>query len=104
MSESRVDSAITSGSVKRLLFLPSHRKLRIVVGRDSEYWADPELGFCSCKDFYFTTLSGGDECYHLKSVRKASDENKFITIEFDDSEYVQLLQALADDNMNLLGR
>lgn len=101
---SRVDDAVTSGSVKQMLFLPSRKKLWIVVGKDNEYWADPELGFCSCKDFYFTTLSGGDECYHLKSVRKAVEENRFTSMEFTDSEYVEFLQAIAEDSANLLGR
>jgi predicted nucleic acid-binding Zn finger protein len=101
---SRVDDAVTSGSVKCALFLPSNKRLWMVVGRDNEYWADPDLGFCSCKDFYFTTLSGGDECYHLKSVRKAMQENKFTTVEFADSEYVKYLQAIAEDSVNVLGR
>lgn len=101
---SRVQDAVESGSVKQMLFLPSGKKLWIVVGRDNEYWSDPDLGFCSCKDYYFSTLSGGQECYHLKSVRKAMQENRFVTIEFDDSEYVQFLQALTDDYINLLGR
>jgi predicted nucleic acid-binding Zn finger protein len=101
---SRIDDAVTSGSVKQVLFLPSRKKLWIVVGRDNEYWTDPDLGFCSCKDFYFTTLSGGDECYHLKSVRKAIEENRFTTVEFADSEYVEYLQAIAEDSANLLGR
>ncbi len=101
---SRVNDAVTSGSVKQMLFLPSGKKLWIVVGRDNEYWTDPDLGFCSCKDFYFTTLSGDDECYHLKSVRKAVEENMFASMEFADSEYVEFLQAIAEDNANLLGR
>lgn len=101
---SRVDDAVTSGSVKQLVFKPSGKKLWIVVGRDNEYWTDPDLGFCSCKDFYFTTLSGQDECYHLKSVRKSIQENMFTTVEFADSEYVEYLQAIAEDNINLLGR
>jgi predicted nucleic acid-binding Zn finger protein len=101
---SRVDDAVTSGSVKQLLFLPSRKKLWMVVGRDNEYWTDPDLGFCSCKDFYFTTLSGQDECYHLKSVRKAMQENRFTTVEFADSEYVEYLQAIAEDSASVLGR
>jgi predicted nucleic acid-binding Zn finger protein len=101
---SRVDDAVSSGSVKQMLFLPSGKKLWIVVGKDNEYWADPELGFCSCKDFYFTTLSGGDECYHLKSVRKAAEENRFTKMEFADREYVEFLQAIAEDSANMLGR
>jgi predicted nucleic acid-binding Zn finger protein len=103
-SMSRIDDALASGSVKQMFFLPSGKRLWIVVGKDNEYWTDPDLGFCSCKDFYFTTLSGGDECYHLKSVRKAIEENRFTTVEFSDSEYVEYLQAIAEDNANLLGR
>lgn len=102
MIESRVESAVASGSVKQILFEPSGRQLWIVIGKDNEYWTDLELKFCTCKDFYFNTLSGGSDCYHLKSVTKAIEENKFITIKFDDSEYVQFLQAIADDNVNML--
>jgi predicted nucleic acid-binding Zn finger protein len=102
--QSRVDYTVRSGSVKQMLFLPSGKKLWVVIGRDNEYWTDPELGFCSCKDFYFTTLSGGQDCYHLKSVRKTIQQREFTTIEFDDSDYIHLLQAVADDNINVLGR
>ncbi|MGI0037690.1 MAG: hypothetical protein ACRD99_04975 [Nitrososphaera sp.] len=103
MSESKIDNTISLGSVKRLLFKPSERILWIVVGKDNEHWADPELGFCTCKDFYFKALSGGSECYHLKSVRKAVEESRYHTIEFNDNEYVQLLRAIADDQSILLG-
>lgn len=104
MSESRIDITILAGGVKRLLFKPSGRVLWAVVGRDNEHWSDPELGFCTCKDFYFKALSGGSECYHLKSIRKAVDNSGYVTTEFDDDEYVQLLQAIADDQSNLLCR
>ena len=93
-----------SCSVKQILFLPSKKKLWIVIGKDNEYWTDPDLGFCSCKDFYFKTLSGGQECYHLKSVRKSVEENMFTTLEFADNEYVGFLQAIAKDSANILGR
>ena len=102
--QSRIDYTVRSGSVKQILFLPSGKKLWVVIGRDNEYWTDPELGFCSCKDFYFTTLSGGQDCYHLKSVRKTIQQRGFTAIEFDDSDYTQLLQAVADDNISVLGR
>lgn len=104
MSESRINTAVASGSVKQILFMPSGKHLWIVVGKDSEYWTDLGLKFCSCKDFYFTALSDGSNCYHLKSVRKAVEENKHVILRFDDSEYVQILQAIAEDNMNLLSR
>jgi predicted nucleic acid-binding Zn finger protein len=102
--QSRMDYTVRPGSVKQMLFLPSGKKLWVVIGRDNEYWTDPELGFCSCKDFYFTTLSGGQDCYHLKSVRKTIQQRGFTAIEFDDSDYTQLLQAVADDNISVLGR
>ena len=101
---SRIDEAVTSGSVKQMLFLPSGKILWVVVGRDNEYWVDPILGFCSCKDYYFSTLSGKDECYHLKSIRKATSEDRFSVIQFDDREYVEILQAIVEDSAaNLLG-
>lgn len=93
----RVESAVESGSVKLALFVPSGKRIWIVVGREGEYWADPELGFCTCKDFYFSALSGGEECYHIKSVRKAMQENKLVELEFSDGDYARFLQALADD-------
>ena len=102
--QSRVDYTISSGSVKQMLFMPSGKKLWVVIGRDNEYWTDPELGFCSCKDFYFTTLSGGQDCYHLKSVRKTIQQTGFKAIEFDDSDYIHLLQAVTDDNISVLSR
>ena len=102
--QSRVDYTVRSGSVKQMLFLPSGKKLWVVIGRDNEYWTDPELGFCSCKDFYFTTLSGGQDCYHLKSVRKTIQQGAVAVIEFNDSDYIHLLQAVADDNISVLGR
>ena len=102
--QSRMEYTVRQGSVKQMLFLPSGKKLWVVIGRDNEYWTDPELGFCSCKDFYFTTLSGGQDCYHLKSVRKTIQQRGFTAIEFDDSDYTQLLQAVADDNISVLGR
>jgi predicted nucleic acid-binding Zn finger protein len=101
---SRISDELMSVSVKQMLFLPSKKKLWIVVGKKNEYWTDPDLGFCSCKDFYFTTLSGGQECYHLKSVRKAMVENSFTTLEFADNEYVEFLQAIVEDSADLLER
>ncbi len=104
MSDSRIDKAITLGSVKKLIFSPSGKVLWIVVGRDNEHWSDPDLGFCTCKDFYFKSLSGGSECYHLKSIRLAAKDSRFVTTEFDDGEYVQMLQAIVDDQSALLCR
>jgi predicted nucleic acid-binding Zn finger protein len=87
-----------------LRFIPSGRRLWIVVGKDGEYWTDPELGFCSCKDYYFSTLSKGHPCYHLNSVHQALLEDKFRVFEFSDGDYTALLQAVAEDSANQLLR
>jgi predicted nucleic acid-binding Zn finger protein len=99
-----VENAVAGGSIKRLLFTPSGRTLWLVVGRDNEHWADPELKFCTCKDYYFKALSGGSECYHLKSVQKAIEDSRHNTTEFGDDEYVQVLQAIVQDQWDMLCR
>jgi predicted nucleic acid-binding Zn finger protein len=104
MSGSGMDRTMAFGSVKKLLFNPSGRVLWAVVGRDNEHWSDLELGFCTCKDFYFKALSGGPECYHLRSIRSAIGDSGFIKMEFDDSEYVQVMQAIVDDQSAMLSR
>jgi predicted nucleic acid-binding Zn finger protein len=98
-----VENAIAGGSIKKIVFKPSGRTLWLVVGRDNEHWVDPDLGFCTCKDFYFKALSGGVECYHLQSVKKAIGGSPSMT-EFDDEEYVQILQSIVQDQWDTLGR
>lgn len=103
MSDSVAESASAISSVNKLVFRPSGRVLWIVVGKDNEHWADPDLKFCTCKDFYFKALSGGPECYHLKSVRHAIEESKHAIVEFSDDEYVPYLQAIMEDQASILG-
>jgi predicted nucleic acid-binding Zn finger protein len=98
----RIDSIVKFGGVKLHLFQPSGRAIWTVVGRDSEYWLDPELEFCSCKNYFFQALSNAGPCYHLKSVTQATSENKFVTIEFTDSEYIGFFKAMISDNANKL--
>jgi predicted nucleic acid-binding Zn finger protein len=99
----KVERTIDQGAVKLHIFQPSGRKVWTVVGKDDEHWADPELQFCSCKNYYYKTLSSGEICYHLKSVQQAMQDNKFIRTEFDDAEYVGFLKVLLVDNsMKLL--
>lgn len=93
--------ALAAGSVKLHLFQPSGRRLWTVVGKEGEYWVDPELVFCSCKDYYFVTLSGGAPCYHIESVKKAIQEG-VEALEFSDGDYVAFLQALAAEAENAL--
>ena len=98
----RIDSTVNLGGVKLHIFQPSGRKIWTIVGKDNEQWADPDLEFCSCKNYYYKTLSNAELCYHLKSVQKAVEQNKAVSIKFDDSEYIQFIKALRRENVNKL--
>jgi predicted nucleic acid-binding Zn finger protein len=95
----KVERTLALGAVKLHTFQPSGRKIWTVVGKDNEHWADPELEFCSCKSYYYRTLSNGDICYHLKSVLQAMETSRFVCTEFDDTEYVGFLKVLLMDNL-----
>jgi predicted nucleic acid-binding Zn finger protein len=100
----RVEETVNLGSVKLHVFLPSRKEIWTVVGKDDEHWVDPDLQFCSCKYFYYKTLSNDHLCYHLKSVEQAKQSNKFVRTDFNDSEYAAFLKALlADSSMKVLG-
>ena len=100
----KVQRTVELGAVKLHVFQPSGREIWTVVGKDDEHWADPDLQFCSCKSYYYKTLSNGEICYHLRSVLQAIQNNKFIRIDFDDTEYIGFLKVLLRDNsMKLLG-
>ncbi|HJU13111.1 MAG TPA: hypothetical protein VJ792_01465 [Candidatus Nitrosotalea sp.] len=92
-----IDSIIFSMGVKLHLFEPSGRTVWTVVGKENEHWLDPNLGFCSCEDFYYNVLSTGGECYHLKAVRGATKLGKIETIKFFDSEFDSFVSALVRD-------
>lgn len=96
----RVEKAlkVTLGKgVKLHIFKPSNRELWTIVGKDNEYWIDPEHGFCSCKDYYFQTLSGKEKCYHLQVLTAAKEKNLIDIVTFGDDEYETFLKALIDD-------
>ncbi len=92
-----LDDVVSGNRVKLHYFEPSQRKVWTVVGKDNEHWLDPELGFCSCEDYYFNTLNGGGECYHLKSVKLAKQQNKVEIIKFSDDEFASFISALVSD-------
>jgi predicted nucleic acid-binding Zn finger protein len=85
-------------SVKVHAFKPSGRNIYTVVGKADEYWTAPELDFCSCKSFYFRSLSSGKPCTHLTSVRKAVREESFSLMEFIDYDYVGFIEAVINDS------
>jgi predicted nucleic acid-binding Zn finger protein len=93
----RINTLVEEGAVKFHIFQPSGRAIWTVVGRDDEHWGDIELGFCSCKSYYYKTLSNGKPCYHLLCIELAKKHNKFVTIRFHDTEYTQFIKALLSD-------
>ena len=97
MKDSHLDAIVSGNGVKLHKFEPSLRQIWTVVGKENEHWLDPDLGFCSCEDYFFNTLNGGSECYHLKSVKIAKAENKIETITFSDDEFANFVSALIYD-------
>jgi predicted nucleic acid-binding Zn finger protein len=93
------DSIVSSKGVKLHQFEPSGRKIWTVVGKENEHWLDPDLGFCSCADYYYNALSTGGECYHLKAVRIAQEQEKIEIVKFSDSEFESFISGLVQDLM-----
>ena len=91
------DSIVSGRGVKLHRFEPSGRKIWTAVGKGNEYWLDPDLGFCSCADYYYNALSTGGECYHLKAVRIAQEQKKIEIVNFSDSEFKDFISALIKD-------
>lgn len=90
--------AINSYSrIKLHIFVPSDRKLWTIVSKNNEYWLDPDLDYCTCKYYFFRTLSGKDRCIHLISLAEALRLKEYDRIEFQDDEYVGFLTSLLKD-------
>ena len=87
----------TSYILKLHYFVPSERKLWTIIGKNNEYWVDPELDYCSCKHYYYKTLSGKEKCQHLKSFNELIKNNKYDKIKFSDDEYFDFLSMLIKD-------
>lgn len=92
-----IDSVVSSMGVKLHYFEPSGRKVWTVVGKENEHWLDPDLGFCSCEDYYYNAMDKGGECYHLKALRTAVEQDKVETVKFSDSEFENFIYALVSD-------
>lgn len=92
-----VEAVVSGKGVKLHYFEPSQRKIWTVVGKDNEHWLDPDLGFCSCEDYFFNKLNDGGKCYHLKSVEIAKQQNQVEIIKFSDDEFANFLAALISD-------
>jgi len=86
-SSEKIESTVSEKRVKLHVFEPSNRKIWTVIGKEKEYWIDPNLGYCSCPGYYFGKLNDKDGCYHLESVKLAQKEDKVEKIIFADEEY-----------------
>ena len=96
-NSANLETVVSWKGVKLHYFEPSQRKIWTVVGKENEHWLDPELGFCSCEDYFFNTLNGGIECYHLKSIKIAKEQSKVEIINFSDDEFSNFVSALISD-------
>lgn len=90
----RLNLIIKQRRIKLHLFEPSNRKIWTVVGTSAEYWMDPDLGFCSCPNFYFSGRYGRHQCYHLDAADLAVPENMYETVRFTDSEYESFIDSI----------
>lgn len=92
-----VESIVSSNGVKLHLFEPSNRKVWTVVGKENEHWLDLDLGYCSCEDYYYNAMEKEKECYHLRAIKSAREQNKVEVIHFSDSEFDAFVAALVED-------
>ena len=83
-------------SLKCHLFEPSKKIIWTIVGKHYEYWIDLELGYCSCNDYYFRTLSDQGMCYHL-NFAKENINLSVDTVHFSDSEYYDFVKSVFND-------
>ena len=93
----KIKSVISEKRIKLHIFQPSQRKIWTVVGKDKEYWLDPEMNYCSCLSFYFNSTAGKQECYHLKSVSLAEKDNQIELIKFSDEEFFDFITGIVSD-------
>ena len=93
-TENKTGVIVSEKRVKLHLFEPSQRQIWTVVGMGKEHWISPEFDFCSCEGFYFGSLKGKKQCYHLNSAKLARNENNVEIITFSDDEYLDFLSGL----------
>ncbi len=80
------------------MFLPSGRTVWTVVGERGEYWAHPEMDYCSCPGHYFGKLSGREDgCYHVMAIASAVEQGMVDEVRFDDEEYAAFVARIMDD-------
>ena len=94
------NNIIEPRALKVHFFRPSGRRILTIVGKDEEYWTEPDLNFCSCKNYYYRSLSSGKPCYHLTSTLECLRVGGFTLLEFADQEYDDFVRAIINDSFN----
>lgn len=90
-----IADAVSQGRVKLHVFSPSGRTVWTVVGREDEYWTDPDSRYCSCPGYHFGMSRS---CYHIKWLERAQKLSMYETAEFDDAEFDGFMSGLVDDS------
>lgn len=93
MMSARTNAAIQEGRVKLHQFLPSGRMIWTVVGRNDEYWLDPDSQYCSCQRFYY---GSGSACHHLMYQKEAAGASRETSIVFTDAEFAGFVSGLVE--------
>ena len=93
------NNTIEPRALKVHFFRPSGRRILTIVGKDEEYWTEPDLNFCSCKNYYYRSLSSGKPCYHLTSTLECLRVGGFTLLEFADQEYDDFVRAIINDSL-----
>ena len=87
----QIEKLLFNKGVKLHIFMPSWRKIWTVVGKNEEYWVDPENKYCSCPAFFFAE---NNICYHLKLIPLALDSFNTDIIWGDDDECILVLNGI----------
>ena len=91
----KIEELLKKKAIKMHLFLPSNRRIFTIVSNE-EYWLDEEMNFCSCKGYYYKYMRNNEQCYHLKALAIAKEDDIEV-IKFDDDEYSNFMHALLED-------
>lgn len=88
---SNAEELVSSNSVKKYTFNPSHKTVWIVVGREKEYFVMPGF-YCQCDDFYINVVirKRSKTCYHLFAQALADRLGNFEAYEVPDSDFIRL--------------
>ena len=98
MSNSLIPNHVETSHILKLhYFVPSERKLWTIVGKNNEYWLDPDLDYCACKHYYYKSLSGKEKCQHLKSFNELLKNINYDKIILSVEEYFNFLSMLIKD-------